>query len=87
MFYVYVLQSEKDKNLYQGFTEDIEERLRKHNAGDVPSTRERRPLRLIFYEAFLEKEDALRRERYFKTNPGKKMLKLILRAHFHSLRS
>ena len=79
MFYVYILQSAVDKKWYVGFTEDIHGRLKKHNAGDVSSTRSRRPLRIIFFEGYLDKGDALRREQYFKTNNGKKCLKLMLR--------
>jgi len=66
MHCVYVLQSEVDELLYVGSTENVVQRLRKHNAGDVPSTSERRPWRLLFLEGYLHQEDALRRERYFK---------------------
>jgi len=79
MYFVYVLRSKKDNNLYAGFTENIEQRVRKHNAGDVPSTRTRRPMKLIFFEGYIDKGDALRREKYLKTGPGKKMLKFMIR--------
>ncbi|NNK73146.1 MAG: GIY-YIG nuclease family protein [Flavobacteriaceae bacterium] len=76
---VYVLQSEKDLLLYHGFTANIQKRLRDHNQGKTISTSKRRPLRLIHCEFFLSKADAMRRERYFKTTPGKRMLKLMMR--------
>ncbi|WP_367180444.1 GIY-YIG nuclease family protein [uncultured Muriicola sp.] len=76
---VYVLQSEKDLLLYHGYTTKLEQRLKNHNAGKTKSTSKRRPLRLIFCEYYLSKQDAQRREKYFKTNQGKRMLKLILR--------
>ena len=76
---VYVLQSEKDLLLYHGFTTNIEQRLKDHNAGRTISTSKRLPLRLIFCEFFLSKRDAMRREKYFKTTQGKRMLKLMLR--------
>ena len=79
MYYVYILQSLKDKKLYTGFTSDLRRRLRQHKFGGSISTKKRLPLRCIFYEAFISKEDAERREGYFKTNKGKKMLRLILR--------
>ena len=79
MYYVYIFQSQKDKKLYIGFTSNLKKRIRKHQAGEVTSTKTRRPLRLIFYEAFLVKQDALRRERYFKTQKGKASLKQIIR--------
>lgn len=75
---IYVLFSEKDHLLYIGYTTDVEARVRKHNEGGVKSTKGRRPLIVIFYEYYLFKEDALKREGYFKTSPGKKALKLML---------
>ena len=84
MYYVYVLQSEKDKLLYIGFTENIESRLIRHNSGESASTKFRRPLKLIFYEAYAVKSDALRRERYFKTTKGKATLKIMLKDYFIS---
>ena len=79
MNYVYVLISIKDTKLYIGYTEDVERRVRDHNQGKVPSTQARKPMKLIYYEAHISKEDALRRERYFKTSKGKVTLKQILR--------
>jgi putative endonuclease len=76
---VYVLQSEKDLLLYHGFTTNLENRIEDHNAGKTISTSKRRPLRLVYCEFFMSKTDALRREKYFKTTAGKRMLKLLLR--------
>ncbi|NNK09762.1 MAG: GIY-YIG nuclease family protein [Flavobacteriaceae bacterium] len=76
---VYVLQSEKDLLLYHGFTTNIEKRLKDHNTGKTISTSKRMPLRLIFCEFYLSKKDAMRREKYFKTTQGKRMLKLCIR--------
>ncbi|HNU96085.1 MAG TPA: GIY-YIG nuclease family protein [Candidatus Magasanikbacteria bacterium] len=80
MYYVYVLKSTKDQRFYIGFTKDLKNRVKEHNAGEVKSTKDRKPMKLIFYEAFLEKQDALRREGYFKTTKGKKVLRLMLRS-------
>jgi putative endonuclease len=82
MFYVYVILSEKDKRLYTGFTADLRERLKKHNQGANPSTKFRRPFHLIFYEAYLNKTDAQRRERYLKTTKGRATLRLMLKSYF-----
>ncbi|OGB75409.1 hypothetical protein A2810_01270 [candidate division Kazan bacterium RIFCSPHIGHO2_01_FULL_49_10] len=79
MYYVYVLRSKIDHNLYIGFSENLKQRVLDHNAGKNISTQLRKPLDLIFYEAFSNKFDALRRERYLKTNKGKTMLKQLLR--------
>jgi len=79
MHYVYVLLSLKDRKFYIGYSEDIKKRLEDHSSGRNESTKCRRPLELIYYEAHSSKEDALRRERYFKTDKGKSTLKQVLR--------
>ena len=76
---VYVLQSERDLLLYHGFTTNIDKRIKDHNNGHTISTSKRRPLKLVFCEFYLSKKDAFRREKYFKTSQGKRMLKLILK--------
>ena len=82
MYYCYILQSKKDKNFYIGFTENLRHRLKDHDSGKNLSTQIRKPLKLIYFEGFLNKFDALRRERYFKTTKGKTTLKQILREYF-----
>ena len=72
MFYTYVLQSEKDNNFYTGYAEDLKDRLRDHNSGKVRSTKNRQPLKLIYYEACLTQQDATHREKYLKTTYGKR---------------
>jgi len=49
MYYVYVIQSRKDKQFYTGFTRDLQNRIQEHNTGRVPSTKERGPFELIYY--------------------------------------
>jgi putative endonuclease len=84
-FCTYVLFSRKDFLLYIGYTSNIERRLVQHNAGETTSTRYRRPLELIFCEFYIFKTDAIKREDYFKTNAGKRTLKLMLRSTFDKL--
>ena len=79
MYFVYILISLKDNNFYAGFTTNIENRLKDHNAGRNTSTKYRRPFKLLYYEAHYSKADAQRRERYFKTTKGKVTLKQMLR--------
>ena len=79
MYYVYVIQSKKDKQFYTGFTRDLENRIREHNEGRVSSTKERGPFELIYYEACLNEQDALAREKYLKSGMGKRYLKNRLR--------
>ena len=71
MYYRYVLQSTRDGRWYTGVTGDLKTRVADHLNGRVQSTRPRRPLRLIYYEACLSEADAKRRERYLKTGRGK----------------
>jgi len=78
MNYVYILLL-ANKNLYAGYTHDLKRRLPEHLNGKVISTKHKRPLKLIYYEAFISKVDARRREQYFKTTKGKSTLKLMLR--------
>ena len=80
--YVYVLRSLKDGLFYVGYSEDLRQRVTEHNKGKNTSTKNRRPLELIFYEAYSNKKDALRREAYFKTTKGKTTLKQMLKEYF-----
>jgi len=49
------------------FPNNLKLRFEEHNNGSVKSTRNRRPLKLIYYEACLQRDDAIRREKYLKT--------------------
>ena len=76
---VYILISLKDNQFYTGYSANLHNRIAYHKKGLVKSTVNRRPLKLLFYEVYNNKIDAQRREKYFKTNEGKKTLKLMLR--------
>ena len=81
MYYTYVLISFTDRKFYTGYTEDLKGRFEQHTKGQVLSTRDRRPLVLIYYEACQDKSDAMRRERYLKTYHGKMFLKKRLKSY------
>jgi putative endonuclease len=74
-FYTYVLKSLKDNKLYVGWTDNLQKRIQSHNNGKVNSTKNRRPLELIYVEAGRIKEKAIKREKYFKTGFGRRFLK------------
>jgi len=74
MFYTYVLRSKKDKGLYVGCTKNLKARLEEHNKGRVPSTKNRRPFEVIYFEVCRNLSDARRREIYLKTYWGKMYL-------------
>jgi len=81
MFITYVLKSKKDGRLYSGFTKDLKLRFEQHQQGLVKSTKDRRPLILIYYEACLDRNDAVKREKYLKTYHGKMFLKRRLKSY------
>lgn len=78
MFYTYILKSKRDNKLYIGFTNNLKNRILLHNKGKVESTKDRRPLLLIYYETCLDEEKAIKREKYFKTGFGSRFLKTRL---------
>ena len=77
MFIVYILKSLKDNKRYIGFTEDIERRIQEHNNGLVKSTKNRRPFALIHSESFEVKQEALNKEKFYKTGKGREFLKKL----------
>ena len=80
MYFVYVLGSLKKKGqIYFGYSSNLKCRLLEHNSGKSSATKPYLPWKLLFYEAFVSKGDAERREAYFKTSKGRKSFKLIAR--------
>jgi putative endonuclease len=75
MHYVYILQSELDKEFYVGRTGDLKRRYSEHLTGHVESTRHRLPMKLLCYEAYNTKEEATRREEFLKSSDGRKDIK------------
>lgn len=80
MFYTYVLRSQKDGKLYTGCTKDLRARLENNNSGRVPSTEDRRPFDLIYFEGCKNLGDARHREGYLKTHYGKMYLSKRLKS-------
>ncbi len=80
-YYVYILKSLKDNKSYTGYAENLKLRFEKHQKGHVSSTKDRRPLKLIYYEACLDKKDAIHREKYLKTYLGKMFIKNRLKSY------
>jgi len=80
-YYTYILRSLKDSKNYTGYTKNIKLRFEQHNQGLVESTKNRRPLILIYFEACLNPKDALHREKYLKTHYGKMFLHNRLKSY------
>jgi putative endonuclease len=71
MFYVYVLKSAKTGRRYVGSCRNVDERLRRHNAGHSKATRRGIPWSLLHTERFLTRRKAVNKERYYKTGRGR----------------
>jgi len=78
MYYVYVLQSEKNGRLYTGSTNSIERRLSEHNSGLSKYTRSTRPYKLQYLEEYSTRQEAVKREMHLKTGRGRAELKDII---------
>ena len=74
-YYTYVLKSTKDDKLYTGWTDNLKHRVNEHNNGYVDATSSRRLYKLVYFEACLTKNKAIKREKSLKTGFGRKYLK------------
>ncbi|HCP08780.1 MAG TPA: hypothetical protein DIT25_03225 [Candidatus Moranbacteria bacterium] len=74
---VYLLFSLKDHKTYLGSTDNLDRRMGEHNAGKTFSTKNRRPLKLVYKEIFDTILEARNRERYLKSRKGRKELRDI----------
>ncbi|MEK7197940.1 MAG: GIY-YIG nuclease family protein [Patescibacteria group bacterium] len=84
MYYVYVLENKDDKSLYIGFTQDLRQRLFDHNNGKGSrTTKLKKNWKLIYFEAYAEKYDALDREKFLKGGSGRKYLKKQLKHYWN----
>jgi putative endonuclease len=78
MHYVYILRL-NDESLYTGRSDDLKRRIAEHRLGKVKSTKHKRPIALIYYEAYIEKSDAIARELYLKTGDGRQEVRKHLK--------
>ena len=74
-YFVYVLKSIKDGRLYKGQTSNLNKRLKQHNRGENKSTKSFMPWELVYFEIFQTREEAVLREKYFKSGSGREFLK------------
>ncbi|MFH1577433.1 MAG: GIY-YIG nuclease family protein [Candidatus Margulisiibacteriota bacterium] len=78
MYFVYIIQSLIDNNLYIGITNDLKQRLKRHNSGQVNSTKHRAPFKFIYSESLPNSIEARKREKYFKSGIGREFIKKTL---------
>jgi putative endonuclease len=75
MFYAYVLKSINHDYYYKGHCENLENRLSQHNSGMTASIKPFLPFKVVYFEQFQTREEALQREKYFKSSAGRRFLK------------
>lgn len=83
-YFVYILQSLKDKKFYIGCTTNLEKRLQYHNTGKNKSTKYRIPFKMLYCEEYNEKHKAFQREFYLKSTKGFLEKKKIIENLFYS---
>lgn len=83
MHYVYVLQSQKSNKYYVGYTSrSVTERLNEHNSGKNHFALRNKPFTLVYFEEYVDKNFAMKREKFFKSGHGRKVLKNKLNCSF-----
>ena len=79
MYTVYILQSLKDNRTYVGYTNNLNRRIKEHNTGQVESTKNRIPFKILLTENFENGTNAKERESWWKSGAGRRELRKILK--------
>jgi len=82
VYYVYIIESQKDRGWYIGYSSDLRRRIQEHNQHKNISTSNRGQFVLVYYEAYINKLDALGREKFLKSGAGRKFLHKQLKHYF-----
>lgn len=77
-YYIYILQSEKDKSFYIGYSHNPEERLVKHNNSSRGYTSSKRPWEIVYTEAFDTKREAIQREKFLKRQKSAEFIRKLI---------
>ncbi|MCX6766554.1 MAG: GIY-YIG nuclease family protein [Candidatus Moranbacteria bacterium] len=86
MYYVYIIVEEKTGRKYIGSTADLKERIQRHNSKRSTFTSRGEFWKLIYYEAFIEKKNALREEQFLKSGKGRERIKYLFEETLSRLR-
>ena len=78
MFFAYVLKSIHCDFYYKGHCENLQQRLAQHNSGMTQSIRPYIPFQIVYSEQFQTRNEAIKREKYFKSAAGRRFLKKII---------
>lgn len=84
MYFVYILESMKDNQLYVDYSDNVKRRIEEHNSGRVLATLNRRPFKLIYLEGYIYQQDSTAREKFYKTGWGRTHLKKILKNYYET---
>ena len=82
--FVYAITNENKSRIYVGMTNNVERRVKEHNAGKQRSTKSYRPWHLFHFEAYHSRGEAHKREIYLKSGSGKEFLKDVLKKGAYS---
>jgi putative endonuclease len=82
-FFVYILQSKKDFSFYIGQTNDLDARLSKHNDGFSKYSSSKIPWRLVYFEKFATRTEAIKREKEIKSKKSRKYIGVLISKKFH----
>ncbi|PKM91122.1 excinuclease ABC subunit C [Candidatus Falkowbacteria bacterium HGW-Falkowbacteria-1] len=83
MYYIYILENKNDKSWYTGYSSNLRRRIRDHLIGKgCQTTSKKNAWYLIYYEAYLIKKDAMKREAFLKSGAGRKYIKKQLTNYF-----
>ncbi len=79
MYYAYILRSLSNGSYYKGHCEHLEKRLKEHNDRRTTSTARYSPWEIVYFEEFGTRQEAIIREKFFKTASGRRYLKHLLK--------
>ena len=79
-YFVYIIESLKDGTYYVGSTQNLSERLERHNQGRSTYTKIKRPWKLLYSEEHIDRSRAIIRENEIKARKSKKYIEVLVRA-------
>jgi len=79
-YFVYIIESLKDGSYYVGSTQNLTERMERHNQGRSKYTKTKRPWKLVYTEEHPDRSCATRREREIKSRKSKSHIETLVRA-------
>ena len=78
-YYVYILESQKDKTYYVGSTNNLKDRIERHNQGRVSYTKPRRPWKLVYSEEYPDRSGAAKKEYEIKKHKSKEFIEALIK--------